>query len=327
MKIIFVPRKYYYLTTKFSTIISALAIFFVAGFALAYFLFPRQVQQIVVREIKIQKEPPSCDISAVVKDFVNQTCVLLSLDPTTDSIIGTGFFVEDTVSSKYLFLITVNHNFYDFYDSAGHAKKRWRDPVYFLCNSQQRDKNLIKVDKINTRKSYYKSKALVFHSDPGIELAIYHFEIDTTLTYHFLKKYMLLPLDACTTGTEIHVFSFITGSYNPEANLLKTCCKEGRIDTVAVISNISMIPKIFLKKDCAIVRIEDFIFPGESGSPVFFNLDTLKDITEIRLGGVLFERIGEKELATRLGKMVIGIKVKELIEEFYESRDSSTSSR
>jgi hypothetical protein len=304
-----------------SAIISIMVNIFMAGFALAYFLFPR-----IVDKISLVKPTDECKISKQINDFLEKASILFSLDQTTDSACGSGFLIEDTIDSRHLFLITAKHNFFDTFDSLGHKRSQIRDPIYFWTCCQQGGKDIVNFNRINVTFARDSSKTLMFHSDPGIDLAIYNFEIDSILTYQFLKDYMLSPSEPCTTGTPIFYNSFVTGYVNPVTKLLKTRCKLGNIDTIAYTTNIIMVPKIFLNKDCAIVEMENFILPAESGSPVFLNFCNRQQIDEIRLLGVLFGRIGESESSTRLGTMVMVTKIKELIDE-YNIKRSKVSPR
>jgi len=331
-------------STRFSVISSIITIFIVSVFSLTYFLFPsipalKHMKWIMVIKKQLTQlisvERPETNIVPIksqiyeiphdIKDFMTRACVLLSLDSIPDQRVGTGFLIEDSIDRTQLFLITALHNFYEPSYTVSHKKPSLRDPIYFLISCKQKGEDKIKVERIEVEKAL-KSGTLMIHPDSETfnDLAIYHFKMEPDVKYQFLKVTMLQRSEDFKEGAKIYTCGFGAGFYNRETSLLRPFCNEGGIDiianNIASDTNMRIIPNIPFLKGYALIDMEREILSGTSGSPVFLSLFNMRDTTQVRLAGVLISAIGGVDQYSLLGKIAIGEKVRELIDQFNQQR-------
>jgi hypothetical protein len=353
----------YFGSLKFVVFISILIVIAVGTLIIFLYLkFPLERQEMIIslkKQVKQLKQtvpvkPPTTriiptksaadEIPEEIREFINSTCALLSLDTTVSKRIGTGFIVEDPKESTYLFLVTAVHNFLNlvplfrirdtiFVDGTRrdtiYAKadkdtiyvQRYRDPVYFLtcCKIKGRDSIKSHIIQVTGAK---KSGILKFHPDPGIDLAVYRFKVEPDEKYQFLKTEMLSSTTPITKRTNIYACGFGIGFYNKNLNILEPYCNYGKVDMVVDSINLIIIPDILFLKDYALITIPGWILPGESGGPVILYPYNIQDTNEVKLGGVLVTTIGVDQ-PSLLGTMIMSRKIKELLDEFKKGNEKT----
>ena len=279
------------------------------------------------------------EIPIGIRDFLQKSCVLLSLCDTVSSKIGTGFLVQDTSDSHKLFLVTARHNFYvpsilnerpkkilcpnqetilstkNYYQEIDSV----RNQIFFWILCQQKDRDTLIIEKINVIYARDTSKTLSLNPDyekDSIDLAIYRFEINTNLKYHFFTIDMLSISKPFESGIKIFACGFGTGGYNRKINFLKPRCNEGNIIVSTDSLSMETIPDISLKKGYASLDMQKEIIEGESGSPIILNLGNMESINEVKLCGVLVTCRGLDRPSG--GTMVMVKKINDMIAKFYK---------